>query len=58
MENFISLSGWIFGLVSCVCAIIQTISKKKYKNQYLNAKAKNNSSVIQIGELNGKRNES
>lgn len=54
IDSFITISGWLFGLISCVCAIIQTIQKNKYKKQIYNQKinAKDtNGSVIQIGGI-------
>ena len=44
MEQFITISGWIFGMISCICAIIQTVLKNKYKkiseNNYNHIKQK------------------
>jgi hypothetical protein len=58
LELFIEISGWIFGFISCVIAIFQTISKRKYKQ--LNAKqsleAGDYSNNIQIGGINSMRN--
>lgn len=31
LELIFAISGWIFGLITTICAIIQTISKNKYK---------------------------
>ncbi|GHV83965.1 hypothetical protein AGMMS50212_13050 [Spirochaetia bacterium] len=52
-DFFFSVSGWIFGLISCVAAIIQTVEKNKYKAIVNNQKAKagNNSPVTQIGGI-------
>jgi len=55
MDFFLILSGWVFGLISCIIAIIQIIKKEKYKkmlnaniNQFI--KAGNKSTITQIGE--------
>lgn len=52
-ELIISVSGWIFGLISCVCAIIQTISKNKYKKLITKQKIKadKDAKVTQIGGI-------
>lgn len=57
MDKFdfvISISGWIFGLISCICAVIQTISKNKYKKQLITkqkVKAGKHAQVTQIGGI-------
>ena len=66
MQMFFEISGWIFGLVSCIVAIIQTVSKNKYKkivykqksgansiNQYAHTGSCSN--IIQIGGDNDKQ---
>lgn len=52
-ELIIGVSGWIFGLISCVCAIIQTISKNKYKKLITKQKIKadKDAKVTQIGGI-------
>jgi len=60
MQYFFEISGWVFGLVSFVVAIIQTIGKNKYKKIVGNlrtgddstvqqAKAGKNSTITQTG---------
>ena len=56
MDKFdfvISISGWIFGLISCICAVIQTISKNKYKKLITKQKVKagKDAKVTQIGGI-------
>lgn len=53
LEFIISISGWLFGLISCVCAVIQTISKNKYKKLVTKQKVKagNGSTITQIGGI-------
>lgn len=52
-EFIISISGWIFGLISCICAVIQTVSKNKYKKLVTKQKVKasKDAKVTQIGGI-------
>lgn len=53
LEFAISISGWIFGFISCICAVIQTISKNKYKKLVTKQKVKagKDSTITQIGGI-------
>ena len=54
IELIFEISGWIFGAIASVCAIIQTRQKNKYKKLYnsQSATAGNNSTITQIGGIN------
>lgn len=47
MQLFFEISGWIFGLISCIVAVIQTIEKNKYKKIINSQKAGKYSTVQQ-----------
>lgn len=53
IELIFAVSGWIFGLISTICAIIQSVSKSKYKKLYKNQKASagKESIISQIGGI-------
>lgn len=54
IELIFAVSGWIFGLISAVCAIIQSALKSKYKKLYNNqsATAGKDATITQIGGIN------
>ena len=56
--NFLTISGWIFGLASFIFGIVQMVQKNKYKKQVINKsnqkqKVKNSSTGYQAsGDIN------
>lgn len=59
IELIFAVFGWIFGLISAVCAIIQSVLKNKYKKLYnkqlynnQSATAGNDAMITQIGGIN------
>lgn len=58
IELVFAIFGWVFGLISAVCAIIQSVLKNKYKKLYnkqlynnQNATAGDDSTITQIGGI-------
>lgn len=59
IELIFAIFGWVFGLISTVCAIIQSVLKNKYKQLYKkqlynnqSVTAGNDAKITQIGGIN------